>query len=330
MRIHHLILPLLASLATVMAEPQARESGRKEPAQSPRDIALDNLLSERDSIKALDAAIADARKNGVSEQAILEARFLYHVDRSEDEAIAAMLPEFLKQRDSFKLEDSAIFNVKEDWLAVIEYVQAIDAVGKGDKDAFKKHITEAFWLSPNQAAAFAPHIERLRLEESMRALKVDFSIKLTPLAVGDAVELGKLIEGRKALLFHFWSPMSRECEASLPDFAATATALTASGIAVVSLVPEGTQKLMEDARAMIHTLGDKPPGAWLVDPKDKSFARDFRVQNLPVMVLVSTNGKVLYNGDPTDDEFWIALKKIDANITRPQSSLRKTGDKSGD
>ena len=37
-----------------------------------------------------------------SEQAILEARFLYHVDRREDDAIAAMLPEFLKQQEHFK------------------------------------------------------------------------------------------------------------------------------------------------------------------------------------------------------------------------------------
>ncbi len=87
---------------------------------SPREAALDNLLAERESPKALKAAIAEARKAGVSEQAILEARFLYHVDHREDEAIAAMLPEFLKQRDGFKLEDSAIFGVKEDWLAVIE------------------------------------------------------------------------------------------------------------------------------------------------------------------------------------------------------------------
>jgi hypothetical protein len=330
MRIHRFILPLLASIATASAQPQSRDSARRDPVQSPREIALDNMLSERDSIKALESAITEARRNGVSDQAILEARFLYHVDHGDDVQIAAMLPEFMKRRDSFKLEDSAIFNVKEDWLAVIEYVQAIDAIAKGDKDAFKKHITEAFWLSPNQAAAFAPHIERLRLEESMRSLKVDLSLKPAPLLAGDAVELGKLADGRKALLFHFWSPMSRECEASLPDFAATATMLEANGITVASLVPEGAAKLLDDARAMVHTLGDKPPGAWLVDPKDKSLAREFRVQNLPVMVLVSTDGKVLYNGDPTDDAFWDTLKKIDAKISRPQSTLRKNDEKSGE
>ena len=68
--------------------------------------------------------------------------------------------------------------MKEDWLAVIEYVQAIAALKKGDKAAFKTHITEAFWLSPRQASAFAPHIDRMRLEEAMRAVKIDFETKL--------------------------------------------------------------------------------------------------------------------------------------------------------
>ena len=269
---------------------------------------------------ALDTAIANARKQGVSEQAILEARFLYHVDHHEDDALAAMLPELLKQRDVFKPEDSAIFGVKEDWLAIIEYAQALAALGKGDKDAFKQHITEAFWLSPRQGAAFAPHIERARLEEAMRTVTIDFATQLKPLAAGDAVTLEKLIAEKKALLFHFWSPLSRECEAGMPDFITTATALAANGIAVVSLLPEEPSQLRTDALAMLRPLGSKLPGAWLLDPKDHSFARTLRIQDLPTMVLVSTAGKILFTGDPSDPDFWNALHKIDAHITRPKST----------
>lgn len=321
MRRHAVILPLVAVLATVVAEPSAPAPAKSAAAKpSPRDAALEHLLAERESPKALDSAIADARNNGISEQTILEARFLYHVDRREDEALAAMLPELLKQRDVFQLEHSAIFGLREDWLAVIEYVQAIAALGKGDKDAFKKHITEAFWLSPRQAAAFAPHIERLRLDECMRLLKIDFTAKLVPLVPGDPVALEQLVAGKKALLIHFWSPLSRECEAAMPDFVATAAALATSDIAVVSLLPDDSPKLLTEARAMLHPLGLKPPGAWLIDGQEKPFARDLRIQNLPTMVLVSSAGKILFNGDPTEEEFWQALRKIDARIHRPKSA----------
>jgi hypothetical protein len=319
MRIHAVALSLIAALATVTAEPPLQNAPKTGAGNSAREAALDDLLSERESITAFENAIATARKSGVSEQAILEARFLYHVDRGEDAAIAAMLPEFLKRRDSFKLEDSAVFAVKEDWLAVIEYVQAIAALEKGDKDGFKQHITEAFWLGPRQAAAFAPHIERLRLEESMSSVKIDFASTFTPLSAEAPIALGKLIEGKKAMLFHFWSPKSRECEAAMPDFAKTAASLAANGIAVVSLLPGDSPEILAGARAMILPYAGKPCGAWLVDSPEKPLGRDLRIQNLPAMVLVSTDGKILFNGDPTDDEFWDALKKIDAGITRPES-----------
>lgn len=321
MRVPVFPLSLIAAFTTVMAEPSSPDDALAIAATAAREAALDGLLSERESIAALDAMVANARKAGVSEQAILEARFLYHVDRREDEAIAAMLPEFLKQREVFKLEDSAIFGVKEDWLAVVEYVQAIAALEKGDKAGFKQHITEAFWLGPRQAAAFAPHIERLRLEESMRSVRIDFSSSLKPMNAGGPVVLGSLIEGRKAMLLHFWSPQSPECEAAMPDFARTAALLLSNGVAVVSLIPSQSPEVQADARKMILPYAAKPCGSWLVDPLEKSLARDLRIQNLPTMVIVSSDGGILFNGDPTDDQFWEALKKINADIVRPESAI---------
>ncbi len=288
-------------------------------AGTPREDALDNLLSERSSDQAFAAVIEAARKTGATEQAVLEARFLYHIDRREDDAIAAMLPEFVKQREVFKIQDSAIFEVKEDWLAVVEYVHAIASLRKGDKDAFKSHITEAFWLSPRQASAFAPHIERMRLEEAMQAVKIDFETRLVALGGGDAVVLKSLMADRKAMLLHFWSPASKECEASLPDFLITANALGEKGISMVSLLPENSPELLTKAREMLRPLGVNPPGAWLIDQKEKSLARELRVQTLPVFILVSNEGRVLFNGDPTDDGLWDALKKLDPQIVRPEA-----------
>lgn len=319
MRLHAAVLPLIATLATLMAQPVSPDAMLASVGNAAREAALDDLLSERESITALDATIVAARKAGVSEQAILEARFLYHVDRREDGAIAALLPAFLKQRALFKLEDSAIFGVEEDWLAVVEYVQAIAALEKGDKDGFKQHITEAFWLGPRQAAAFAPHIERLRLEESMRSVKIDFASTLAPLDGGTPVALEELTAGRKAVLLHFWAPQSRECEASMPDFVKTATMLSSNGIAVVSLVPPGTPDSLARARSLVLPYAGKPCGAFLVDSVEQPLSRDLRIQNLPNMVIVSTEGGVLFNGDPTDEMFWDALKKIDPRITRPES-----------
>jgi len=314
----HLSTPLLLLLAATIHTANAQPSPTApEPAPISRETAIDNLLSERESEKALETAITAARKTGVHEQTILEARFLYHVDRREDAAIAAMLPAFLKHRETFKLETSEIFSTNEDWLAVVEYVLAIDNLIKGNKDAFKSHITEAFWLSPRQATAFAPHIERMRLDDAMSSVNFDFTTRLTPLTGGDPIALENLMPNKKALLLHFWSPASPECESSMPDFLATANTLTANDIAIASLIPDNDPKILTIGRKMIQPFGPNLPGTWLIDTADKPLAQLLRLNTIPLFVLISNDGDILFNGDPSDDIFWQKIYQVNPKITRP-------------
>jgi hypothetical protein len=321
MRASLVALFLFSANFLTAAEPIAPAEEFSIEGLTPREAALEHLLSERGSLTAFEAAVADARKKGVTEQALLEARFLFHVDRQEDDALAAMLPDFRKRAETFKIEESEIFGTQEDWLAVTEYIVAIDALKRGDKDAFKKHITEAFWLSPRQGAAFAPHIDRLRMKDAMRSVKIDFSTELKPVSGADPISLEKIVEGKKALLFHFWSPWSRESEATLPEFAAAAVKLDQHGIAVVSLLLEDSAKVLTDAREILKNFEPAPPGNWLIDQKQNPLSRLLRVQSVPVIAVISPEGNILFNGHFTDDELWNVLKKIDATIVRPELSL---------
>jgi hypothetical protein len=317
-----LCCPLLMGFFAAAAEP-VESSTQQAPQEvssesSPKEIALDRLLSERNSQQALQEAIGEALKVGVSQQTILEARFLYHIDRREDDAVAEMAPEIVKQRELFKIEDSSICGHVDDWLAITEYVQAMASLKQGDKAGFKSHITEAFWLSPHQAAAFAPHVERLRLADAMLAVKIDFDMKLASSSGNEELTFTGLANRKKAMVLHFWSPTNMESTSSLPDYAATAKFLEEKGIAMVSLLTGDTGKNQDEARKVLLPLGANPPGFWLVDPIDHSLAKDLRVQSLPIVVLVSTEGKILFNGEPGDDAFWTALMKIDPSLSRPE------------
>jgi hypothetical protein len=312
---------LFFAASALSAQPVAPAAQESSVGVSPREAALEHLLSERGSPEELAAAIEQAKTVGIGEQAVLEARFLYHVDRQEDDALAAMLPEFLARRDRFRLEDSEIFSLNEDWLAVVEYVQAIAALNKGDKAGFKRHITEAFWLSPRQGAAFAPHIDRLRLQEAMDAVRIDFSVRLADLTGDAVVGLEELMKDKKAGIFFFWTPWSHECEAALPDYVAMAIALEQQGIAAVALVQDDSPKTLTDARTMIRPLGAMPPGAWLVDRRKDPLSRMLRVQSVPTLVVFSTEGRVLFNGHPADDALWKTLRKIDESIVPPAGAL---------
>ncbi len=306
-------LIFLGSLCAEEAEPDPYEG------LSPLQTAIEQMLSERESPEALDKAIEAARKQGASEQAILEARFIFHVDRREDDVLASMAPEFVDRRDSFKLSESEIFGLKEDWLAVVEYVQSIAALKKNDQAAFKKHITEAFWLSPRQGVAFAPHIERLRLDEAMKKVQVDFNRSFTTLT-GDSISLASLADKKKALLLHFWSPWSRECEASINDFIVTEKELAGNGIAVVTILGETTPEVISDTHSVFSPTGKKPPGTWIRDAEKASLSRELRIQNVPMMVLVGLDGKILFNGHPAEKRLWEALQGISAGIKRPPTA----------
>ncbi|WP_367874000.1 TlpA family protein disulfide reductase [Luteolibacter sp. Populi] len=314
-------LALVTIAATAFAAEDDHDHGKPEEDPyaklPPKRAALERMLSERGDSAAFDAAAKKAREAGVADQAIIEATFLYHVDRRDDEKLAAMLPEFIKRKDSFKIEESEIFAVREDWLAVIEYVEAISALRKDDKDGFKKHITEAFWLSPRQGSAFAPHIDRLRMDEAMRAVTVDFAGKFTSILAAEPVVLSSLMTRKKGMLFHFWSPWSRECEDSMPDFKVTALELQKHGIAIVSIMADAEPDAVKDAKRISATLGEKPPGAWLIDREQDTLSRLLRIQSVPAMVLVSPEGKVLFNGHPSEDHLWEALSKLVPAAKRP-------------
>jgi hypothetical protein len=308
-------LGLLGGLAAaVVAEPLPGPDPLED--LPPREAAIERLLSERGEPAAFEKVIADARKLGIGEQAILEARFLYNVDRRDDDALAAMVPDFVAYRDKFDTAASEVFSLKDDWLAVIEYVQAIAALQKGDRDKFKQHITEAFWLSPRQGAAFASHIERLRTAEAMSKLRIDFATKLDQLQGGDQTELSAVIHQHKALALHFWSPWSRECEAFAGDFAAATRTLEENGIAVVSILAENDPRVVEDARRFAATYKDLPCH-WLCDRDKAPMHVTLRVQSVPLLVLAAPDGRILFNGHPADEECWEALQQVAPELVRP-------------
>lgn len=313
MRISSSILLSSLSVGLLAAEPNSAVAVDQE--SSSKEVATERLLSERSSPEALESVIKEARRQNISEQAILEARFVFHVDRNEDAHLVALLPEFLKHEESFKLEDSEIFATIEEWQAVIQYVKALAALQQGDKAGFKSHITEAFWLSPKQGNAFATHIDRLRAEEALSSMKIDFSESFKSITEDQSASLSSIIGDSKALLLQFWSPQSGECEASLPDFTKITAELLPQGVAVATVILEHSQSAIADTRKMI---GSKPPGTWLADHDLNSLSSRMRIQNVPTYILISKDGHVMAFGTADQKDLWETLSKLNPSIKQPE------------
>jgi|GEM_PF-1847300 hypothetical protein len=262
----------------------------------PREAALDALMSIPPSSEELKATIVEAQKQGIPEQTITEARFLFYVEHKEEQALIDLLPLWQQLEKTFSLDESEIFATREDFLAVIEFSRALQALKAKDRANFKKAITEALWLSPAQASAFTPYIEKMRIEEHIEKTKIDLGGMLREINDGEPAELKTILGDKPALLLHFWSPWSPDCETSQVSLGDLSPFLKENNIALASILIDGRTEILAEAREFLKGQ-DKPiSGPQLIDRMKNSFASQLRLTDMPTVILLSPEGKILYHG----------------------------------
>lgn len=284
-------------------------------ALPPREAAMDTLFAIPETLGALEAAEAEARKHGVPDQTVHEARFLFYVEHKNDQGIIDMLPVWEKQEKNFSLDESEIFATREDFLAVIEFSRALKALQKNQRDEFKKHITEALWLSPTQASAFTPYIENLRLSEHIKSTRIDFSLQVLDLENQNPVSLKSLLGQNRALLLHFWSPWSPDCETAMMDLSSVCPTLEKEKISLASLLVDGRTEILAEAKDFLKSQEKPLPGPQLIDRTKNSLAGILRVTDLPTLVLLDKDGKILFHGRPDDPK--LKEKILSSGATKP-------------
>jgi hypothetical protein len=283
----------------------------------PKEAAMDALFSIPATAPELAAAEEEARKHGVPEQTIYEARFLFHVEHKSDKGIIDMLPIWEKQEKVFSLDHSEIFATREDFLAVIEFSRALKALGENKRDDFKKHITEALWLSPGQASAFTPYIESLRLSEHIKNTKIDFAGQVLDLEKQNPIALKSLLGENRALLLHFWSPWSPDCETSMMDLSNVCPSLDKEKVALASILVDGRTEILAEAKDFLKGQDTPLPGPQLLDRSKDSLAAQLRVTDLPTVVLLGTDGKILFHGKPSDEKLLEKIKQLPPQKEQP-------------
>ncbi|MGC6464122.1 MAG: hypothetical protein ACON5N_00900 [Akkermansiaceae bacterium] len=303
------LLPLLSGL--ILALPA------QELDQATRDQLISDLMESRDA-KAFEAAYQAGTKSGLPLQTLIEARFLFLVDEGTRASLAAYAPVLQKQLPNFKVDESTIFSTREDFQSIVEYTLALAALENNQPDLFKKHITEAFWLSPAQAGLFEPLITEIRLKQAMAKITLDLSEPIEDQKnPANKTSFQALMGDSKAILLHFWSPWIQQSIESMTPFSAVSKTLTEKKIPTASVLLTGTEDSRKDADHFLRESGVGIPGHWVVDRKKNSLVSLFRVQSFPVVVLLSKEGKVLFNGSPGDPVLWQELKKLDPSIEPP-------------
>jgi len=165
-RVFHLALPkrhahLASNWTKRLPDHEAKPSSKK--------AAIEKMLTERGSPADFDKAVATAEKARPPPSRHCLKPLPLPSRPPDDDKAGELLPKFLERNEKFDVADSEIFAVKEDWQAVVEYLQALCRTQEGRPDGFKKHITEAFWPQSGQGFRFSLLTSTAcRLNDSMK------------------------------------------------------------------------------------------------------------------------------------------------------------------
>ncbi len=308
MKILLCILTLCTGLATIPARAQS-------PEEAAADVKalLQTLFSQETTEEELLGLVKQANKIGVPRQQIIEAKLVWGLRHQDTAFLVKILPEVEILASAFDPANAAALPDAEAAKAFIAYIKALKAGEEGNDAGFKENILEAIWLNSKQAPVFIQAIDKFRLESKMKSMVADLKIPLTT-SMGEATTLQDQLGDGKALLLDFWASWCGPCMNLMPSLKKKAEKLSAHGIVVAAM-----NKDDENAEHIAERIRKEQNATlpWLVEPADRPYSKAFDIDSIPRMILISPEGKVLFNGHPEDPALWAALKKIDPAIAAP-------------
>ena len=126
---------------------------------------------------------------------------------------------------------------------------------------------------------------------------------------GNKTTLAALTKGKKAVMLDFWATWCGPCMALMPELKKKAKKLGPQGIVVAGMNVERGLKKAERTRKKLEI-----DFTWLVEPKGEPLSGPLEIDSIPRMVLISPEGKVLFNGHPQDAGLAEALAEIGVEL----------------
>lgn len=304
-----LISPLLVvSPLSVQAKDQPADAAQK---------AAERLKGDFDSIPQFEAAVKDATKAGVTPQTIAESRLLFYCTNN----VTAPLPDLIRQLQpmlpKWNEKDSIFFSKREELEGLISLAQALVADDANDEAGFEKSIKDAFWTSPELASLCRKAVESHRAKQRDANITLPMDVTI-PVSNGGQTSLAQLVKDHKAVLLDFWASWCGPCMSLMDELRDRAHKLADAKIVVAGMNNEAKNEggSLAQAKVKAETVrkSKKMDFPWLIEPADSPFSGPLEITSIPRAVLVSPEGKILFNGHPDDPALISALTKLDGRL----------------
>ena len=267
---------------------------------------MDKLFDSNADDATFLASYQAAKKAGVPEEILFESRLTRDLQADSHRRLALLLPEAEKIFPDADLAQSKVFNRKEDIQGMLFALRAVDAEQKGDTDGFKSNVLQAFWLSPPLAQILGHWVsaEQLKARIAQVTLPMDLPIKASD---GSTTTLAQLVKGHKAVLLDFWASWCGPCMANMPELKVRGAKLPGEGVVVAAMNEEGDLGVADGVKKQL-----KMTIPWLVEPAGNPLSVPLEIDSIPRAVLIGSDGKILFDGHPQDDDLPAALAAIGA------------------
>lgn len=311
---NRLILSLFILAFPAIPHVEAAEQTESPPTEASALEALRAAAVDQEA--DFDTAYQQAEAAGVTVATLLESKVLRLLGGGDLQAVLALVPSMEAHANDFAVGADGFFSNRTQVHGLIANLKALQAREAGDWDAFEQHVKEGFWKSPELSNMFgmsrliAERHESLAQKDAMEGLRLPMNLEIMSVD-GSITTLAQVTQGRKAALLDFWASWCGPCIALMPELKRKAEVLPSQGVFVAGMNTDSSDQ-MKHAREVQEKHGMDMP--WLIEPESSPFSRALRINSIPRMVLVSPEGKVLFNGHPMDPELTTTLASIGVSL----------------
>lgn len=265
-------------------------------------------------VEDLRKAVQEAEKIGMGSQPLAEAKLLYGIRSADSDFLADAMKDIERGLIGFDARDSiGGLQTVEQYRGLMCLARAMIARDAGDEETFRDEVNRGFWLFPEQAGIFGRLVALHQMGIRMAHLRIDFTVPLVD-SGGKSTQLGSVLGMEKAVLLFFWSATAPDGTKGLAELLTQAPRLKHGGIAIAGVNVESKNPDIV-AREFQEANGVAIP--WMAETGTKQLARMLEIGSLPRAVLISREGRVLFNGSPRDPVLWRTVRVLVPGFAPP-------------
>ncbi len=293
------------------------DAAKAETPAADREKALKTLMTaaldkSEDFFEAYDAA----RDAGVGKAQLLEAQALKLLKAGDVDGLKLLAPKLDAHKNEIIVGPEQTFASRAQLEGFLHALAAVKAYQEDDIAVFETEVKQALWNAPKFSEIFqlTSLIHEFRQNEVIQTamekivLPMDMEIPKTD---GGTTTLGLMAMGNKAVLLDFWASWCRPCMALMPELQKKAEKLPSQGVFVAAINTDDEDAVAKAKKIRENLEMDMP---WYIEPDQRPLSRQLLINSIPRMVLITPEGKVLFNGHPADKKLVNELNKLGVEL----------------